>query len=59
MGILINQAEGQSEAKTVLVMKQQPIMFAGTGDIGHFCGLDNTHVLPVFRHDYSRGLVLS
>lgn len=44
MGILTNQTEGQAEAKTVLVMKQEPIMFAGTGDIGHFCGLDNTHV---------------
>lgn len=59
MDILINETEGQTEAKTVLVMKQQPIMFAGTGDIGHFCGLDNTHVLLVFRHDYSRVLVLS
>lgn len=32
------------------------MMFAGTGDIGYFCGLDNIHVLPVFRHDYSRVL---
>lgn len=36
MGILINQTEEQAEDKTVLVMKQQPMMFAGPGDIGYF-----------------------
>lgn len=29
------------------------------GVSSHFCGLDNAHVLPMFRHDCERVLLLS
>lgn len=49
-----------SEAKAIIIIsKEAAVTFARIGSYVVLCGLENVHVLSVFRHDYRVVLILS
>lgn len=58
--IYLAQKQGPTEAKTVVsnAAVANDVSWE-RGMFSHFCGLDNAHALPVFRHGFERVLFLS
>ena len=58
--IYLAQKQGPTEAKTVVsnAAAANDVSWE-RGMFSHFCGLDNAHALPVFRHGFERVLFLS